>query len=243
MLKDEDLDIFIKRALDNGVHILQTICTKLSDVEFIYNIIDKYENIYGSIGIHPNETKNNLIDYDHLKNLISHKKIISIGETGLDYYYEYSDKILQKKSFITHIQLSQSEALPIIVHTRDAEYDTKDILTSEMLNQKFTGLIHCFTSSKDFARKILNLGLYISFSGIITFKNALELHEIVKFVPLDRILIETDAPYLAPVPKRGQQNEPAFVKYVAEHISMLKNLDLNLVINKTTQNFKDLFLN
>lgn len=178
---------------------------------------------------------------DKLIALTSHPKIIGIGETGLDYYHTPYDKQQQKDSFVQHIYAASVTKLPIIVHTRDAEEDTIDILTSEMKNANFPGLIHCFTSSKDLAKKMLDIGLYISMSGIITFKNALELQEIVKYVPLERLLIETDSPYLAPVPMRGKQNEPAFVRYVAEKIAELKGITSAEVANTTTQNFMTLF--
>ncbi len=240
MLQHEELDIFIKRAIENNVDYLQTICTKLSDIPFILEIIDKYPNIFGSVGIHPDEISD-LIKYTDLKSFSEHPKIIGLGETGLDYYRAQPDKKNQKESFVTHINVAQETKLPLIVHTRDAEEDTIDVIISEMRNENFTGLIHCFTASKNLAVKMLDIGFYISFSGIISFKNATELQEIVRFVPLERILIETDSPYLAPVPMRGKQNEPSFVKYVAEQVAYLKGLSLEQVALSTTNNFRTLF--
>ncbi|WP_410520620.1 TatD family hydrolase [Candidatus Tisiphia endosymbiont of Piscicola geometra] len=239
MLK-EDLSAIIARAKDNGVQYMQTICTTLEELPAILEITVKYGNIFASCGIHPNEVKEitmckTIVDYSN------HPKIIGIGETGLDYYYQTSDKNKQIGSFEQHIQASQSTGLPIIVHTREAEEDTIDILSSEMQNAPFTGLIHCFTSSKHLAKKMLDLGMYISVAGIVTFKNAASLQDIVRYIPLDRLLIETDSPYLAPVPMRGKQNEPAFVKYVAEKIAEIKETNLETVASGTSKNFMSLF--
>jgi len=254
----ENLDEVIKRALDNNVQYMQTICTKLEDFPIVLEIAEKYENVFASVGVHPCEVINIVVQChsrvggndieestnklsDKLITLTSHPKVIGIGETGLDYYHEPYDKKLQKDSLVAHIHAASSTALPLIVHTREADEDTIDILTSEMRNSKFPGLIHCFTSSKNLATKMLDIGLYISMSGIITFKNAADLQEIVKYVPLDRLLIETDSPYLAPTPMRGKQNEPAFVRYVAEKVAELKNITSKEVANATTHNFNTLF--
>lgn len=174
-------------------------------------------------------------------NYCKHPKIIGIGETGLDYYYQTTNKVTQILSLEQHILASQQTKLPIIIHTRDAEQDTLDVLSSEIKNYHFPGLIHCFTASKHFAKKMLDLGMYISIAGIVTFKNAIDLQEIVRYIPLDRLLIETDSPYLAPIPMRGKQNEPAFVQYVAEKIADLKEIAIINVANATTNNFINLF--
>lgn len=269
LTKDTDLDSVIQRALENNVQYMQTICTKLEDLSSILEIAEKYENVFASVGVHPCEVNSSIShcealqvlwqsqeawtrlprqDYVSPRNdaeviikLTKHPKIIGIGETGLDYYHQPYDKKLQQDSFVAHIHAASATNLPIIVHTREADEDTIDILTSEMRNTKFPGLIHCFTSSKNLATKMLDIGLYISMSGIITFKNATDLQEIVKYVPLDRLLIETDSPYLAPTPMRGKQNEPAFVRYVAEKVAELKNITSKEVANITTHNFKTLF--
>ncbi|MCX4084297.1 TatD family hydrolase [Rickettsia hoogstraalii] len=237
------LDSVIQRALENNVQYMQTICTKLEDFSIVLEIAEKYENIFASVGVHPCEVNESsrLITDSEIIELTKHPKIIGIGETGLDYYHQPYDKKLQKDSFVAHIHAAAATNLPIIVHTREADEDTIDILTSEMRNSKFPGLIHCFTSSKKLAEKMLDIGLYISMSGIITFKNATDLQEIVKYIPLDRLLIETDSPYLAPTPMRGKQNEPAFVRYVAEKVAELKNITSKEVANVTTRNFKTLF--
>jgi len=241
--KDTDLDSVIKKSMENNVQYLQTICTKLEDLPSILEIAEKYENVFASVGVHPceiNENKHSTTASQIIE-LTNHPKIIGIGETGLDYYHQPFDKKLQKDSLLQHIEAAAATKLPLIVHTREAEENTIDILTSEMRNSPFPALIHCFTSSKNLAQKMLDIGLYISMSGIITFKNATDLQEIVKYVPLERLLIETDAPYLAPTPMRGKQNEPAFVKYVAEKIAELKNITSKEVANVTTDNFKTLF--
>ena len=263
------LDAVIQRALENNVQYMQTICTKIGDLPIILEIAEKYENIFASVGVHPCEVNSFIShcealqvlwqsqeawtrllrqdyvfpnsDAEAIIMLTQHPKIIGIGETGLDYYHQPYDQKLQKDSFVAHIHAASSTRLPVIVHTREADEDTIDILTSEMRNSKFPGLIHCFTSSKNLAAKMLDIGLYISMSGIITFKNATDLQEIVKYIPLDRLLIETDTPYLAPTPMRGKQNEPAFVRYVAEKVAELKNITSTEVANVTTHNFKTLF--
>lgn len=248
----DDLDSFIKRAEENNVKYMQTICTKLEDLPSILGISEKYPNVFASAGVHPceiglsrdasnNHSSNAKKLTIEIVNATAHHKIIGIGETGLDYYRQSYDKKLQKDFFEAHIHAAQSTKLPIIVHTREAESDTIDILTSEMKNANFYGLIHCFTSSKDLAKKMLDIGLYISMSGIITFKNSVALQEIARYVPLDRLLIETDSPYLAPTPMRGKRNEPAYVRYVAEKIAELTMMDFAEVANVTTQNFMNLF--
>ena len=238
----DDLDLVLDNARNNGVKYLQTICTKISDYSEIINIIEKHDHIYGSFGIHPHEANDYLdLTLESIVQYVSHKKIIGIGETGLDYYYEYSNPSNQKISFEKHIHASRETKLPIIIHTREADDDTISMIESEMQNGQFTGLIHCFTSSKNLAKKVLDLGFYISISGIVTFKNAIDLQEIVKWLPLDRILIETDSPYLSPIPFRGKRNEPAFVKNVAEFISKLKNIDYDQIQEATSKNFMTLF--
>lgn len=238
----DDLDNVIKRAHDNNVKLMQTICTKLSEFEKIKAIANKYSNVYCSVGVHPHEVENEgVVAIDRLKELASDSKVIGIGETGLDFYYEHSPRDIQKESFRNHIAVSRDLSLPIIVHTRDAEKDTIEILSSEMKKNEFPGLIHCFSGSDDLAKASLDLGLYISISGIITFKNALDLREAVKKVPIERLLVETDAPFLAPVPMRGKKNEPAYVKYVVECLAELFGKTPSYIADKTTENFLKLF--
>ena len=243
MLKDYDsMDNIVSRAKEAGVQYLQTICTKLDDFENILSIAKKYDNVFASVGIHPSEVKI-VTPAKRLVELASHSKVIGLGETGLDYFYNKEDahQQIQRKSFEQHIIASQENNLPIIVHTRDAESDTLNILKEHKKNQEFPGLIHCFTSSKEFATKMLDLGMYISISGIVTFKNATDLQEAATFIPLDRMLIETDSPYLAPTPKRGKTNEPSYTKYVAEFVAQLKGVGVEEIAKQTTDNFFNLF--
>jgi TatD DNase family protein len=239
---ENDLDNVVSRALEDNVKILHTICTKSSDFPHIKAIAEKYMNVFASFGVHPHAAEQELkLSIEEICTNTNHPKVISIGETGLDYYYEYSNKIAQKELFVKHIQSASITQLPLIVHSRDAELDTIDLLTSEYKNSPFPGLIHCFTASKEFAKQALDIGMYISISGIVTFKTANDLRETIKYVPLDRLLIETDAPYLAPIPFRGKRNEPSFVRYVADELGNLLNKDLGLIAETTSQNFFNLF--
>lgn len=240
----EDLNKYVEEANDSGVNYFQMICTKSKD---FYDIIKKASSIDGafcSFGIHPcyvQEENLKIIHANIITSVLGHKNVIGIGETGLDYYHSIDHKELQKYSFIEHIKAAQTSGLPLIVHSRDAEDDIYQILKTQFEHKPFKILIHCFTGSADFAQKCLSLGSYISFSGIVTYKNASELKEIVKAVPLERILIETDAPYLAPTPHRGKLNQPAYVKYVAEEIAHIKQISFEEVANATTDNFFNLF--
>ncbi|WP_341763980.1 TatD family hydrolase [Candidatus Tisiphia endosymbiont of Beris chalybata] len=239
MLKN-NLSEILSNAQNNGVKYMQTICTTIEELPDIISIAEQYDNIFASCGVHPNEVKE-IIPYEAIINYSHHPKIIGIGETGLDYYYNTTEKANQISSLIEPIKAASLSQLPIIIHTREAEEDTNDILSTEMKNSPFPGLIHCFTASKYFAKKMLDIGMYISIAGIVTFKNAQDLQEIVRYIPLDRLLIETDSPYLAPNPMRGKPNEPAFVKYVAEKIAELKGIGFNEVARITTRNFTTLF--
>ena len=238
-----NLDDVIKRADHNQVKYLLTICTTLESFEIIKLIVEKYKNIYGTLGIHPHET-------DKFKNINSkfitslkkrHKKIVGIGESGLDFYYNHSDKKTQKRSFIEHINAASELNIPIIVHSRNAEYDTYDILKSEKKNSDLKILMHCFTGSNDFAKKLIDINSYISISGIITFKNSIELADTVSNIPIERLLVETDAPYLAPYPHRSEINEPSYIVHTIEKLSQIKKISIKSVISNTTSNFKKLF--
>ena len=237
------LDDVVNRAIKNDVKILLTICTTLESFKKIQLIINKYNNIYGTFGIHPHETNNYreisskiIIDYKNCN-----KKIIGIGETGLDYFYNYSDKEIQKKSFTEHIIAAEKLDIPLIVHSRNAESDTFEILKKYMKSKKLKVIIHCFTGSKDFAEKLINIGCFISVSGIITFKKSKELSEAISFVPLDKLLVETDSPYLSPEPNRGKNNEPSNIIHTVEKLSLIKKIDKKEIINSTSNNFKRLF--
>jgi len=238
-----ELDGVLSRAIKNNVKLFLTICTTLESYKKIKIIINKYKNIYGTFGIHPHETKNyNKINIDIIiKYKKEDKKIIGIGETGLDFYYNHSEKDVQKELFIHHIDAAKELNIPLIVHSRKAEHDTYDILKNKMKDNKLKVLIHCFTGSKDFAKKLIDLGCYISVSGIITFKNSNDLIDSISSIPIDRLLVETDSPYLAPNPNRGKNNEPSFITHTVDKLSLIKNLDKKSVIEKTTRNFKKLF--
>ena len=238
-----DLSNVIKRSKEVGIKKLLTISTSYESFDRIKNIIQKDEMIYGTIGIHPHETTKNKITSDIIvKNITENQKIIGIGETGLDFYYNNSDKNDQINSFKEHIEASIKTNSPLIIHSRDAEVETFEIL-SEYKNQNLKILMHCFTGSKDFAKKLLTLNAFFSASGIITFKNSLELQETFKFLPLDRILIETDSPFLAPVPNRGKKNEPSFIDYTAQKLADIKSISKSEIANLTTNNFNKLFFN
>ena len=237
------LDDIVKRAHTNQIKYLLTICTTLESFEKIKLIINKYTNIYGTFGIHPHETdKNKHVDLKFILNeKKKNKKIIGIGETGLDFYYNHSDKKNQKISFIEHIQAASQLNIPIIVHSRNAETDTYEILKSEMKNSSLKVLLHCFTGSKDFANKLIDLNCYISVSGIITFKNSGELASTVATIPMKNLLVETDSPFLAPLPYRGKSNEPSYIVHTVEKLSEIKKTSKETIITSTTSNFKKLF--
>jgi TatD DNase family protein len=233
----------IKRAKAAGVNYMQTIATELSQVDDLLKIAEQHKGIYVSAGVHPCSVKDksSTPSVEELLNLAQHPKIIGFGETGLDYYHPDYNKASQQQSFINHIQASQELKLPIIVHNRNSDQDCAQILTSQYKSDNFPGLIHCFATDTLFAKAVLDIGFYISISGIITFKNIQNLIDVVKYVPLDMLLIETDSPYLAPQPMRGKTNEPAFVKFVAEEIAQIKGVDFLEVAKQTTDNFFNLF--
>ena len=238
-----DLENVIKRSKDIGIEKLLTISTSLASFERIKKIINKDEIIYGTIGIHPHETNNNFITSDTIvKNLNENRKIIGIGETGLDFFYNNSDKNEQIKSFKEHIEASIKTNVPLIIHSRNAEDETFKIL-NEYKDKNLKILMHCFTGSLQFAKKLIKLNSFFSASGIITFNNALELQETFKFLPSNKILIETDSPFLAPVPKRGKKNEPSFIDYTAKKLAEIKNISKSEIVKITTNNFNNLFFN
>ena len=238
-----DLPNIIKRSKAVGIEKLLTISTSLESFAKIKEIINKDEMIYGTIGIHPHETNNNSITSEIIvKKLNENSKIIGIGETGLDFYYNNSEKGKQINSFKEHIEASIKTNKPLIVHSRNAENETYDIL-NEYKNQNLKILMHCFTGTKKFAEKLLKLDSYFSASGIITFKNSIDLQETFKFLPLNKILIETDSPFLAPVPNRGKKNEPSFIDFTAKKLALIKNITKAEIIKITTSNFNKLFFN
>ena len=237
----DDLDAVIQRAKDFNVKKMVTICTLMEDAAEILTLAKQYDELYCTVGVHPHDAKGSVEKgplYNQLKSYVNEDKVIGLGETGLDYYYENSPKLEQKQAFQTHIQLAKETDLPLIVHTRDAEEDTIELLKS---TEGIRGVIHCFSGSQWLADQALSLGFYISISGIVTFTKADELREIVKTIPLDRLLVETDAPYLAPVPKRGQRNEPAFMIYTAKAVAELHHISMDELATQTTNNFYRLF--
>jgi len=236
-----DLSNVLKRSKGIGIKKLLTISTSFESFSKIKDIVNKDEIIFGTVGVHPHESDNNTITKDQIiKSLKENPKIIGVGETGLDYYYNNSDKKKQIVSFRTHIEAALECDVPIIVHSRNAEVDTFEIL-SEYKDYNTKILMHCFTGSKEFSKKLLTLNSYFSASGIITFKNSVDLQETFKSLPIDKILIETDSPYLAPVPKRGKKNEPSFIDFTANKLSEIKKISKLELINKTTDNFNRLF--
>ena len=239
----DQLDAVVKRAQRNQVKYLLTICTTLKSFEKIKIIIDKYVNIYGTFGIHPHESnKHTNVDLKFILNKKKgYKKIIGIGETGLDFHYNHSDKKIQKASFIEHIRAASQLNIPIIIHSRNAEIETYEILRNEMKNLNLKVLMHCFTGSKEFAHKLIDLNCNISVSGIITFGNSTELVDTISSIPMENLLVETDSPYLAPVPHRGRFNEPSYIVHIVEKLSKIKNISKEIVITNTTNNFMKLF--
>jgi TatD DNase family protein len=238
-----DLKKVIERAIKNDVKYMLSISTTNESYSRILEIVEKYKNIYGTYGIHPHETKNykNLSEAHIIEKTILNKKIIGIGETGLDFYYEHSDPKTQKKIFIEHIKAAQVLNLPLIVHTRSAEDDTYQILMTEKKKKDFKVLIHCFTGSKKFAHKLIDLGCYISASGVVTFKKSKDLADTFLSLPNDKILVETDSPYLSPEPLRGKPNEPSHIIHTVNFLAKLKNIKANDFAATTTANFFNLF--
>ena len=239
----ENLDAIISRSKSIGITKLLTICTNLDSFENIKKIINIDPIIYGTFGIHPHDADKNLISKEKIiENSEYSKKIIGIGETGLDFYYNNSDKKNQIQSFINHIEACLNLDKPLIVHSRDAEKETFDIL-NKYKNTNIKILMHCFTGSHDFAKKLLDLNSYFSASGIITFKNSSELRNTFAFIPNEKIIVETDSPFLAPIPMRGKKNEPSFIKYTLKKLAEIKKLTFENMDLITTKNFNNLFSN
>ncbi|WP_076069378.1 TatD family hydrolase [Sphingomonas montana] len=238
----KDQRAVIDRARVRGVTEMLNIATREADWDAIVATADREPDVWASVGIHPHEADAHPdVDTARLIDAAEHARVIGIGETGLDYFYDHSDRERQRRSFRAHIAASRETGLPLIVHTRDAEDDTAAILAEEMGRGAFTGVIHCFTASAEFAAKALALGLYISISGIVTFKNAKVLQATAATLPGDRLLIETDAPFLAPVPHRGRPGEPAFVADTATFLAALRGARVEHLARETRANFLTLF--
>lgn len=239
---DEDRAETIDRALSAGVGTMVTICTRLSRFDEIYAIADGHDRIWCSVGIHPHQVAEEGIHASEtICDLAKRPRVVGIGETGLDYYYDNSPREEQRESFRNHIHAARETGLPLIVHSRDADDDTIGILTEEYADGPYPGELHCFSSGRKLAEAALEIGFYISFSGIVTFKNAQELRDIAADVPLERILVETDSPFLAPIPNRGKRNEPAFVAHTAEKVAEIKGVSTDDLADISTDNFFTLF--
>ena len=237
-----DLPNVIQRSKNVGIKKLLTISTSFESFSKIKDLIKIDEMIYGTIGIHPHESSKDIITSDEIIKNLKNEKIIGIGETGLDFYYNNSEKVKQISSFKEHIEASIETNKPLIVHSRDAEKETFEIL-NEYKNENLKILMHCFTGSKVFSDKLMTLNSFFSASGIITFKNSLDLQDTFKSIPMDNILIETDSPFLAPVPKRGKKNEPSFIDFTATKLAEIKDISKEDLVKKTTDNFNKLFFN
>lgn len=238
----EDQAGVLERARQAGIGGFLNISTRRSEWDRVVGTAAREPDVWASVGIHPHEADSHAdLGQSELTEATEHPKVIGIGETGLDYYYDKSDRQVQRELFRMHIGVARHTGLPLIVHTRDAEADTAQILTEEMGKGAFPALIHCFTASADFARKMLDLGLSISISGIVTFKNAKELQAVAAALPADRLLVETDSPFLAPVPHRGRPCEPAFVRDTAQFLADLRGESLEELSEITTANFRGLF--
>ncbi|MEH6716259.1 TatD family hydrolase [Parasphingorhabdus flavimaris] len=238
----EEQTAVLERARQSGVTAMLNISTRESEWRDIVATAEREKDVWASIGIHPHEADSHPdVDLAKLVGEAAHPRVIAIGETGLDYYYDHSDRERQRQSFRTHIHAARETGLPIIVHTRDAEADTAAIMAEEMEQGAYSGVIHCFTASEEFAQKALALGFYISISGIVTFKNAKDLKETAAKLPADRLLVETDAPFLAPVPHRGKTGEPAFVANTARYLAELRGEDYTDLCETTGRNFYQLF--
>ena len=236
-----NLENVISRSKAVGINKILTICTTLESFKKIKEIVARDKIIYGTFGIHPHETSNNNVSSDFItKEIKDNNKIIGVGETGLDFYYENSDKNIQIRSFNEHIKASIKLGIPLIVHSRNAENEMIEIFENYK-NENLKILMHCFTGSETFAKKLLNYNTYFSASGIITFKNSKELQETFKLIPLNKLLIETDSPFLAPEPNRGKKNEPAFIKHTAEKLANIKMISSEDLIKATSFNFNNLF--
>ncbi len=238
---DLDREDVIKKIKDSGVALMMDIGADMLSSKKAVNYAEKYDFIYAAVGVHPHDTDNMIYDdIEELRKLSSHEKVKAIGEIGLDYYYDFSKRENQIKWFEIQIELARSVNLPVVIHDRDAHQDCMDILKRCKVNET-GGVFHCFSGSREMAKEALDMGMYISFAGPVTFKNASKLSEVAKYVPTDRILIETDSPYLSPEPVRGKRNDSSNVRYVAKKIAELKNMDFDEFCSITFENGKKFF--
>ncbi len=236
---NDSIDQVVTRARANGVHAFLNVCVKISDFPAVLATAKAYPFVSCSLGLHPNE-QDEAVTGDTLLQLGQEHKVVAIGETGLDYYRSEGDVNWQRERFVTHIEAAKQLKKPLIIHTRQAKHDTIALLREHQA-QQVRGVMHCFTEEWETAKAALDLDFYISISGMVTFKNATVIQDVAKRVPLDRLLIETDSPYLAPIPMRGKPNEPAYVRYTGEFIANLRQTTPETLAEQTTHNFFDLF--
>jgi TatD DNase family protein len=240
--EDGELDAVVNRARAAGVTTMVTIGTRITEFERVRRIAERYDDVYCTVGIHPHEAASEpAIDVARLVELTRHPKVIGIGETGLDFYYDHSPRDRQVEVFRTHIAAAREAGLPLIVHSRNADVATAELLRAGAADSTLRGLIHCFSTTRQLSDRAIEIGFLISLSGILTFKNAVELREIAREIPIENLLVETDAPYLAPIPHRGKRNEPAFVAYTANHLAELRGIAPADLAAATTANFFRLF--
>jgi TatD DNase family protein len=239
---NDELDEVVARAGRAGVGAMVTISTRVREFEKILAVAERFPQVFCSVGLHPHDAANEPeLSADRLVELAAHPKVVGIGETGLDYYYDNSPREAQREKFRVHIDAARRSGLPLIVHTRDADDDMAEILTAEKAKGDFSAVMHCFSSGRALAEKAIALGFYLSISGIVTFKSAQDLRDIVADTPRERLLVETDAPFLAPEPKRGKSNEPAFVAHTAAKVAQLHDMAPEALAQLTTENFFRLF--
>ena len=238
----EEVERVVARAQSVGVETMLTIGTRLDRFPAVLALAERFPNVYCTVGVHPNEADSAPdVQVEQLLELARHPKVVGFGETGLDFYYERSDRDRQKRAFRIHLEAARQAGLPVIIHTRNADADMAGILAEESAKGAFTGLVHCFSSGPELADLAVKLGLYISVSGIVTFKNADALRQVIAGLPQDRLLVETDSPYLAPIPFRGKRNEPAHVIHTARKVAEILNVDEGSLAEVTTANFHSLF--
>lgn len=239
---DNDLANVIAAAKDNDVLEMLCVSVDLTSLPDVLACAERFNNVYASVGVHPNDSDEQPVTVEQLIELAGAPKVVAIGETGLDYFRSEGDLQWQRDAFCHHIEAAKTVQKPVIIHTREAQDDTIKIMREQNIAE-VGGVMHCFTETWDMAKEALDMGFYISFSGIVTFKNAKQLQEVAQKVPLDRILVETDSPYLAPVPFRGKPNYPAYVRNVAEFVAELRNESFEKIAEQTTHNFHQLFIN
>ena len=239
-----DLSGVLRRAKSEGVDKMLTIGTNYREISETISLSERFEEIFFATGVHPNQPSDDLkFNSDDLLSICGHKKMIGVGETGLDFHYSQDSKKDQIKSLIQHIEVAKEADLPVIIHARNADKEIGKILSEQYHKSSFQCVMHCFSSGSYLAEEVIDLGFYLSMSGIITFKNSVDLQNTFKFLPLNRILIETDSPYLAPVPNRGKKNEPSFIDFTAAKLAEIKGIGKSELIKITTNNFNNLFFN